>query len=360
VNFDEARAQFPVLERIAYLNAGTFGPLARATVDAMAERERADLERGRGGQPYIEEMIALRGRVRGLLGRLAGVEAEHVALTTSTTDGCNIVLAGLDLQPDDEVVTTDAEHFGLLGPVNASGARVRIARIRELPPERALEAILAEVGPRTRLLALSHVSWLTGNLLPLEELREETGIPLLVDGAQSAGTIPVDASRYDFYTVSAQKWPCGPDATGALVVRDPERLRIALPTYFSQESYEEDGACVPREGAARFDSGWIPASSLVGLEAALGTVPHWAFAHAAEITARCWALLAERYDMVTAPGQATLVSFKPAGDAAEAAARLYEQGVVIRELPKTGWLRVSCGWWTSDGDLDRLVAGLTR
>jgi L-cysteine/cystine lyase len=281
-----------------------------------------------------------------------------VALTASTTQGCNIVLAGLRLRPEDEVVTTDTEHFGLTGALHASGVQLRVARIRNLPVEQALGAILAEVGPATRLLALSHVSWQTGNLLPLEELKDETGLPILVDGAQSAGAIPVDASRYDFYTVSGQKWLCGPDSTGALYVREPERLHVALPTYFSQDSYDEAGAYTPKAGAARFDGGWIPNASLAGLEAALGAIPHWAAHHAAEVAARCWTMLSDRFDVVTAPGQATLVSFVAAGDAAEEAARLYEKGVVVRDMPGTGWLRVSCGWWTSDGDLERLASAL--
>jgi L-cysteine/cystine lyase len=358
VNFDQARAQFPVLERLAYLNAGSMGPLARATVEAMRSREEADLERGRGGRPYINELLALRERVRDGFAQVIGVEPARVALTASTTGACQIVTAGLDLTSDDEVVTTDSEHFGLLGPLHASGARIRVARVRDLPPEHALDAILAEISPRTRLLALSHVSWLTGNLFPIEELREAASVPLLVDGAQAAGTIPVDAAGYDFYTVSAQKWLCGPDATGALYVRDPETLRVALPTYFSQVAHEPSGEYTPKPGAARFDGGWIPSGSLAGLEAALGTIPHWAARHAAETTARCWARLSERFEVATAPGQATLVSFVPDGDPPAVAAALYERGVVVRDMPGTPWVRVSCGWWTSDGDLERLFEAL--
>jgi L-cysteine/cystine lyase len=358
VNFEEARAQFPVLERVAFMNAGSMGPLARPTLEAITERQRRDLEGGRGGKPYIDEMLALRAAARTALAGVVHVDPANVALTGSTTEGCNIVVAGLDLGPDDEVVTTDSEHFGLLGPLQASGARVRVARIRDRPPEEALETILAEVGERTRLLALSHVSWLTGNVLPVEELQEQTGLPLLVDGAQSAGAIPVEAARYDFYTVSGQKWLCGPDSTGALYVRDPEALRVALPTYFSQLGHDEAGSYTPREGATRFDGGWIPSGSLAGLAAAIGLVPHWAFHHATEISARCYALLAERFEVATAPGQASLVSFAPPDDPAATAARLYDAGVVVRDMPNTPWVRVSCGWWTSDEDLERLLAAL--
>jgi L-cysteine/cystine lyase len=358
VNFAEARAQFPVLERLAYLNAGSMGPIARTTTDAMAARLEADLDRGRGGKPYIDEVLSLRQRARAALAGVIHVDPAYVALTESTTEGCNIVLAGFGLGPEDEVVTTDSEHFGLLGPLQASPAQVRVARIRDRPPEEALETILAEVTPRTKLLALSHVSWLTGNLLPVEELQEATGLPILVDGAQTAGAIPVEAAGFDFYTVSGQKWLCGPDSTGALYIRDPEALRLALPTYFSQLEHDDTGIYTPREGAQRFDGGWFPTASLAGIAAAIELVPHWAFHHATEIAARCFVLLAERFPVVTAPGQATLVSFVPDGKAADVAARLYDAGVVVRDMPNTPWLRVSCGWWTSDEDLERLLAAL--
>src|SRR5439155_11900834 len=164
VTFEEARASFPVLERVAYLNAGTNGPLARATVEAIVAQAERELVHGRSGKAYYESIHAWRARARQALARVVGVEPELVALATSTTNACNIVLAGLDLGAEDEVVTTDVEHFGLLGPLHASGARVRVARIRDLPHERALAAILAEVGPGTRLVALSHVSWMTGNV----------------------------------------------------------------------------------------------------------------------------------------------------------------------------------------------------
>jgi L-cysteine/cystine lyase len=358
VTFEEARAAFPVLERVAYLNAGTNGPLARGTVEAMVAQGLVDLAEGRAGGHYYTRTRELRERLRVKLAALIGVPAEKVALTTSTTNGCNIVLGGLRLGPEDEVVTTDEEHFGLLGPLHMSGARIRAAATRGLPPAEALGALLASVGPRTRLLALSHVSWVTGNVLPIAELKRETGLPILVDGAQSGGAIEVVAEPFDYYTVSGQKWPCGPDSTGALYVREPESLRVAAPTYFSQEDFGPDGTFTPRAGAARFDHGFIGPTLLAGLEAALDGAPAWRFERARDTAARCRALLAEHFEVVTAPEQATLVSFRPAGDPAEAVARLAERGVVVREIPGSGLVRVSVGYWTSDDELDRLLAGL--
>ncbi|HET7568365.1 MAG TPA: aminotransferase class V-fold PLP-dependent enzyme [Gaiellaceae bacterium] len=349
--FEEARAQFPVLERRAYLNAGTNGPLARSTVEAIVRESERELVEGRSGQAYIEDMLARREELRAGFAEVLGVDPISVALTDSTTRGCAIVLHGLGLTGDDEVITTDHEHFGLTGPLYATGARIVIVDADE-------DAIAAAVTPRTRLVATSHVLWTTGRRLDVRGIRAATGVPILVDGAQSAGAIPVELEGLDFYTVSAQKWLCGPESTGALHVADPERLRVKAPSYMSQDGYEPSGAFVPKEGAKRFDSGWIPVASLAGLLAALATHPEWRYERAAEAAARCRELLGERVEVVTPPGHSTLVSFRPQGSPTELVASLHEQGVIVRELPGRNLVRASCGWWTSDEDVERLAAGV--
>ena len=348
-SFEEVRAAFPVLEGYAYLNAGTNGPLPRVAAEAMIAEELVDVAQGRGGEPYFSRALGMRDEVRAKLAALLGVEPTQVALTRSTTDGCNIVLAGLDLGPEDEVVTSDGEHFGLIGPLHASGARIVTA------PE---DGILEAVTDQTRLIAISHVSWVTGNSLDPARIKAETGLPILVDGAQSAGVIPVEAGGVDYYAVSCQKWLCGPDVTGALVVARPDDLRVALPSYFAQTEHQPDGSYVAREGAERFDSGWIGTSSLAGLSKALDVAPEWRFERVAEIAAKCRTALAERFEVITKPNQAGLVTFRPTSDPTKLVEKLRGDGVIVRELPGRNLIRVSCGYWTSDSDLDRLLTGL--
>ena len=354
------RRGIPVLGRYAYLNAGTFGPLPRVTIEAMQEAERLELEEGRAGRAYFEGVMAQREELRGKLAALVSAPVETVALTASTTEGCNIALAGLGIGPGDEVVTSDSEHPGLFGGLVVSGATIRAAALRDRPPAEALAALEAELSPRTKLIALSHVSWHTGAVLPVRELSGR-GVPVLVDGAQAAGAIPVDVRELgcDFYTVSGQKWLLGPAATGALYVapHQVEACRVAFPSYLSWKHPDYELV----ETAQRFEGGWAPAASVAGLLASLAFAEEAGeerFAHAREATERCRTAIAERgVEVVTEAGQGTLVSFR-ADEPAELAARLGEQGVVVRDLPGTGLVRASCGFWTSEEDVERLVRGL--
>jgi selenocysteine lyase/cysteine desulfurase len=127
----------------------------------------------------------------------------------------------------------------------------------------------------------------------------------------------------------------------------------------SQSAYDIEESFTPKPGAARFDSIWYAPGILSGLLAALEAAPEWRFERAREAAASCRDRLVEDgYEVVTAPEQAGLITFNPGDGAADAAARLYEGGVIARDLPGTPWLRVSCGWWTSNEDVDRLLDAL--
>jgi L-cysteine/cystine lyase len=363
MDLSAVRAGLPVLERYAYLNAGTNGPLPRRAAEAMRRELERDLMEGRSSKPYFESMLESRERLRETLARFLGTTSENIALATSTTEGCNLVFGGLEVGPGDEVVTTDSEHPGLFGGLRASGADLRVVELRDRPGVEALAALEDAITPTTKLIALSHVSWLTGAVFPVRELAGRD-VPLLVDGAQAAGAIPVDVEELgcDFYTVSAQKWLLGPDVTGALYVR-PDRvegLRLTSPSYGSWD-WEAEEPYTVRSGAARFDPGWIPSASLMGLLESLAFAEEAGperFDHASAMAARCRELLGAEHDVVTEPAQGTIVTWRAEGDSAEVVERLAGAGVIVRDLPRLGWLRASCGFWTSEDDLERLLGAL--
>ena len=343
----------------AYLNAGTDGPVPARSGDASRSRFEHELREGRSGPVHWEGLQALCEAVRGRLASLLGASADEVALTRSATDSINLVLAGLELGPGDEVVTTNEEHPGLLAPLGAFGRRTG-ATIRVAPFGRAAEA----VGDRTRLIALSHVSWMSGRRADVESLRD-TGVPLLLDGAQGLGAVPVDVAALGCacYAVAGQKWLCGPDGTGALFVAREwiERLGMPRPGYGTIVERSDPFALEPRAGARRFDTGSPNGPVLAGFLSALELLEAfgWSalFDRSAASARRLELALAERH-RVLGPRAAPLVTWEVAGDPDEHVLRLAGRRVIVRAIPGRPWLRASVGAWNSDDDLERLLAGL--
>src|SRR5947209_4279516 len=219
------RAQFPVLDRVAYLNAGTEGPLPRRAADAVTERIQSELTGGRSGKAYMEGVRAMAGELREGYARALGADPADVALTGSTTDGINTVLSGLSLRPEDEIVTSDEEHPGLLAPLGRLKRQAGVT-VRLVPFAQLADA----VTPATRLVASSHVSWVSGQVVDSAALTD-TGVPVLLDAAQGIGAVPVDLDALGcaFYAGSGQKWLCGPEGSGCLYVRRDRRDGGAAP-----------------------------------------------------------------------------------------------------------------------------------
>ena len=350
------RAQFPVLERIAYLNAGTCGPLPGPATGVATRVLDESTRSGRSGM-YFEQMLALATQRRAAYAALLNAEPEDVALTGSTSEGIVRVLSGLELAPGDEILTSDEEHPGLYGPLSAARAQ-RGVIVRAAPFARLADA----VTPQTRLVACSHVSWINGRLAP------DLGgldIPVLLDGAQGAGAVPVDvvALGCDFYAASGQKWLCGPIGTGLLWISPDygDRLLATGPTYLNLADPAAGLDAVPRAGAARHDTSAqsLEAAVLAATAFVLLASTGWDELHerAASLAEQLAAQLADRGLRVAPRDRTTLVAWEDP-DPLAARERLAAAGVVIRDLPGTGLLRASVGAWNDESDLERLLAGL--
>ena len=355
------RAQFPVLERLSYLNAGTEGPIPRAAADAVRDRIETEATDGRCGRPYFEALMGLADRARAGYATALGCEPTDVALTGSTTDGINTVVGGLDLRPGDEIVTTDQEHPGMLAPLGRARRRHGV-KIRVVP----FAEIAGEVTSTTRLVACSHVSWVGGEVADVPAL-VATGVPVLLDAAQALGAVPIDvrALGVDFYAGSGQKWLCGPEGSGALFVREDrlEDLLVPWPGYGSVADPANALEFAQAEGVKRLDHGfpaglrnaWATASLGVFEDAGWG----WVHERAASMAARLAERLAERGLSVSPRDRSTLVSWA-AEDADAEVARLAGEGVIVRSIPAFGLVRASVGAWTSEEEIDRLVALAAR
>jgi selenocysteine lyase/cysteine desulfurase len=354
------RDQFPVLRRVAYLNAGTCGPVPTASVEAATAELRREAEEGRGGRPHFKRRMELTDRLRAVYAERLGCEAADVALTSSTTDGVASAVAGLELGPGDEVVTSDTEHPGVFGPLAVARDRHGV-RIRTVP----LADVADAVGPDTRLVACSHVSWITGEVAPTEELAAVDAIVLL-DGAQGVGAIPVDVGELgcDLYAASGQKWLCGPEGTGVLYLAPAMRERLAV-TRPGWGSFEDANAGLDlklRADAARHDPPANQGSALfAGALAAHDTLAEagWdaLYARARALAGDLASRLAERGREVLPRGETSLVAWRDE-DCENTVRRLAEAGVIVRYLPGRGLARASVGAWNHESDLERLLSGL--
>jgi len=350
------RAQFPVLERVAYLNSGTDGPLPAAAV-AAAREALADAERAGRVTAHFECRVELQDELRAAYARLLGAPVEDVALTTSTSDGLGRVIAGLGLGSGDEIVTSDQEHPGLVGPLLA--ARRRGVSVRSVPLAHVAEA----VGPDTTLVAISHVSWIAGEVAPAG--LSELGVPVILDGAQGAGAIHVDPRALGCvaYAASGQKWLCGADGTGLLWL-DPafaEKLALVSPGYvsFADPAAGLDGGF--KETAARFDTPVLPREGLALSGAALRVLEEAGWeevqGRAVAQARRLADMMRERGRAVMPRGATTLVAWEdPYAEATRD--RLAAAGIVVRNLPGRALLRASVGAWNDDADLARLLSAL--
>jgi len=353
----DLRSHFPVLERVAYLNAGSVGPVPRTAVEATERELRDGLENGRGGKAQFEHAIELADRLRVRIAGLMGCDAWEVALTGATTDGVNAVIGGLELGPGDEVLTSDEEHPGVLAPLGLARKR-RGIDVRVVP----FEEVAGEVGPRTRLVACSHVSWLTGRVADTAALAG-CGAPVLLDGAQGLGAVPTAVRELgcDCYAASGQKWLCGPIGSGYLYVRE-SRIEDLSPTAAGYLTVSDPLLALDlplREGVARFDGGFpappttawaLAALDLLG-EAGIDSLQERATGLAAGLATA----LAEGGLTVAPRGRSTLVSWEAADNEAESA-RLLAEGFLVRHLPGTPYVRASVGGWTSEEELERLAS----
>ena len=258
--WQQVRDKFPFREDRVPMNAANLCPSPESVATAVTELTRSiDVDCSFQNRARFERD---REDARTLVAGQIGAEADEIALVRNTSEANNIINNGLDLAAGDEVVMWDQNH-----PTNNVAWAVRAKRRGfslksvSLPTDPAdpgdlIEPFRSALSPRTRVLALTHASNISGILLPVRELCEigrKSGIHVHVDGAQTWGALDVDLHDLgcDSYAASGHKWFCGPKEVGLLYVRQ-ERIADIWPSTVAPGWGE--GAATGLVGARKFES----------------------------------------------------------------------------------------------------------
>jgi L-cysteine/cystine lyase len=362
---------FPALATndCAYLNTGSSGPPPSYVLEAM--RIADDLC---SGPAYLEgfglfvHQAEINSRAREAAARLVG--ADDVALTQNTTHGMNLGVGSIDWREGDEVVSVTTEHPGCLVPLHNLKSRFGV-EVSLVSPPVTPEKIEASLTPNTRLVALSHVDWTNGEVLPLREIcavAREREVLTLVDGAQSVGNIPVDvpATGADMYAFTGHKWVLGPEGIGAFYVRPSLPVyspNVGIMSLQDPADFAIEGGYGLRSDARRFEASTMSPALAGGLAAAADGIYERGIAGFEEIKHHADFLmdLLSELPRVTIhsprPAQSGLVSFEVEGVAAkDAVERLLKQGFILRYLPDPNpYIRASTHLFNTEVELESLA-----
>ncbi len=228
----KVRGQFNIVDGLTFMNNGTYGPTPRVVFESFARYERELAE-----DPTDNYRNEGRDAVRARMAAFVGATADEIALTRSTSEGMNIFIRGLDWKAGDEVVYCTHEHGGGIQPLLHIEARygVKLVKVEVPSPPESVDQIVKiyerAMTPRTRLIMVSHMTYVTGLLTPIKELSDLAhgkGALISVDGAHPLGMLDLNlaATGIDHYAAAGQKWLLAGTGTGVCYVRRSVQDRV--------------------------------------------------------------------------------------------------------------------------------------
>jgi len=244
----EVQRAFVTDRSLINLNNGGVSPSPAVVQEAM----RRHLEFSNAAPTYTMWRVLepQRERVRASLAELFGCHAEEVAITRNTSEGLEACQFGFDLQRGDEVLTTTQDYPRMITTFRQRERRDGIVMRRfSIPtpcedPDRIVALFEQRVTPRTRLILVSHIIFLTGQVMPVRrivELGRRRGVPVLVDGAHAFAHLDFSLAdiECEYYATSLHKWLFAPHGTGMLYVRR-ERIAPLWPLMAAPEELTAD------------------------------------------------------------------------------------------------------------------------
>ncbi|MDX2153311.1 MAG: aminotransferase class V-fold PLP-dependent enzyme [Bryobacteraceae bacterium] len=248
-DWNSLRGQFPLEKGLLYMNAANIAP-APAAIWRAYQQQLAGFQANPSFQNR-EQYKTLAETVRARIARYLHVGAEEIAILRNTSEGNNLIAQGLKLKPGDEILLTAHNH-----PSNSDSWKLRAQQagaavvtapvpVNAKTPTDLLDSIAQHLTPRTRVIAVSHFTNVTGLLYPVEQLAQlarQRNAWLHVDGAQSFGwmNLHLHTLAIDSFTSSMHKWPMGPLESGVLYIRR-ERLEEISPAILSHGYWTDDG-----------------------------------------------------------------------------------------------------------------------
>lgn len=336
--------------------------------------------------PWVaEEMMQVVEQARTNVARTIGADANDIMLNENATIGINEVACGIDWQDGDNIVFSTHEHPGNRVTWYNIAKRYGVELRYVSPPaddDEFVAALEQHIDKQTRLMSISHVSRQTGRRFPIARIvatAHEHDIPVLVDGAQSFGSIPVNVSELgcDFYTMSGHKYIMAPQGTGAFYVR-PDRidwLKLGWIGSRSQKEMDLTGEMTLRDGARRFEFGTRNWADQAGFAKALEMWESigWdhVYAYIEQYTDRLKGALSDIPNLVLETPlpyaySSGIVTFNlPGLDAHMVVERLLNDDRIVCspvdavEFGVPG-IRVSAHVFNTDEETDRLIAGIRR
>ncbi len=376
------RQQFPGLINKVYFNFGGQGTMPNGAMEAIIDSYK-----------YIQLKGPFSGKVNSWINKRIQLTKEAIAseidanpdtitLTENVTASCNIALWGINWQPGDHILMTDCEHPGVIAIIQEISRRFGVEfstcpLLDTLNEGDPVSVIAKHLQPQTKLVVLSHLLWNTGQVLPLEEIVtvcHQKSVPVLVDGAQSVGCIPLTLrdSAVDFYAFTGHKWLCGPSGVGGLYI-SPTALTNLNPTFIGWRGIEIADNGQPlnfKSDGSKFEVASSAYPLYDGLRGAIATHQEWGTPEKRaqqirDLSAYLWQNLATMEGVKCLSNHAPdagLISFQLTGNLShnQAVHLLEKQGFLLRTIADPNCIRACVHYFTLPEEIEQLREELQK